>query len=356
MDTYFMNLALLEAKRGAKYTYTNPLVGAIIVKDNKIIARGSHLRYGCEHAEKNAISTCKTPEKLFNSTLYVTLEPCNHKGKQPPCTDSIIKMGISKIVVAQLDPNPIVSGKGIKYLQDNGIEVVTGILEREAYFLNYAYNLFHTEKRPYVALKQATSLDGKLAFINEKTQITGKEVYDFVRNERDNYQAILVGAKTVLIDNPTLLGSNTSLFPPKRIILDAEGSIFEQSNLNLFKDSSSEVIVFSKFNYNNLPSHVTIITPEEFSIKEILSEIAKLGIQSVYVEGGPCIHDQFLASGCWDEVITYISPILLGGNNTSSFTSNRITNEKIQLHDTNVTKLGNDIRISGRRVSQCLQD
>ena len=356
MDTYFMNLALLEAKRGAKYTHTNPLVGAIIVKDNKIIARGSHLRYGCEHAEKNAISTCKTPEKLFNSTLYVTLEPCNHKGKQPPCTDSIIKMGISKIVVAQLDPNPIVSGKGIKYLQDNGIEVVTGILEREAYFLNYAYNLFHTEKRPYVALKQATSLDGKLAFINEKTQITGKEVYDFVRNERDNYQAILVGAKTVLIDNPTLLGSNTSLFPPKRIILDAEGSIFEQSNLNLFKDSSSEVIIFSKFSHENLPSHVTIITPEEFSIKEILSEIAKLGIQSVYVEGGPCIHDQFLASGCWDEVITYISPILLGGNNTSSFTSNRITNEKIQLHDTNVTKLGNDIRISGRRVSQCLQD
>ena len=356
MDTYFMNLALLEAKRGAKYTHTNPLVGAIIVKDNEIIARGSHLRYGCEHAEKNAISTCKTPEKLFNSTLYVTLEPCNHKGKQPPCTDSIIKMGISKVVVAQLDPNPIVSGKGIKYLQDNGIEVVTGILEREAYFLNYAYNLFHTEKRPYVALKQATSVDGKLAFINERTKITGKEVYDFVRNERDNYQAILVGAKTVLIDNPTLLGSNTSLFPPKRIILDAEGSIFEQSNLNLFKDSSSEVIVFSKFNYNNLPSHVTIITPEEFSIKEILSEIAKLGIQSVYVEGGPCIHDQFLASGCWDEVITYISPILLGGNNTSSFTSNRITNEKIQLHDTNVTKLGNDIRISGRRVSQCLQD
>ena len=172
------------------------------------------------------------------------------------------------------------------------------------------YNLFHTEKRPYVALKQATSLDGKLAFTNERTQITGKEVYDFVRNERDNYQAILVGAKTVLIDNPTLLGSNTSLFPPKRIILDAEGSIFEQSNLNLFKDSSSEVIVFSKINYNNLPSHVTIITPEEFSIKEILSEIAKLGIQSVYVEGGPCIHDQFLASGCWDEVITYISPIL----------------------------------------------
>ena len=356
MDTYFMNLALLEAKRGAKYTHTNPLVGAIIVKDNKIIARGSHLRYGCEHAEKNAISTCKTPEKLFNSTLYVTLEPCNHKGKQPPCTDSIIKMGISKIVVAQLDPNPIVSGKGIKYLQDNGIEVVTGILEREAYFLNYAYNLFHTEKRPYVALKQATSLDGKLAFTNERTQITGKEVYDFVRNERDNYQAILVGAKTVLIDNPTLLGSNTSLFPPKRIILDAEGSIFEQSNLNLFKDSSSEVIIFSKFSHENLPSHVTIITPEEFSIKEILSEIAKLGIQSVYVEGGPCIHDQFLASGCWDEVITYISPILLGGNNTSSFTSNRITNEKIQLHDTNVTKLGNDIRISGRRVSQCLQD
>ena len=356
MHEYFMKLALLEAKRGAKYTHTNPLVGAIIVKDNEIIARGSHLRYGCEHAEKNAISTCKTPEKLFNSTLYVTLEPCNHKGKQPPCTNSIIEMGISKVVVAQLDPNPIVSGKGIKYLQDNGIEVITGVLEKEAYNLNYAYNLFHTENRPYVVLKQATSLDGKLAFTNERTQITGKEVYDFVRNERDSYQAILVGAKTVLIDNPKLTGANTSLFPPKRIILDAEGSIFEHSNLNLFNNSSSEVIVFTRVKYDNLPSHVTLITPKEFSIKEILSEIAKLGIQSVYVEGGPSIHDQFLASGYWDEVITYISPILLGGNNTSSFTSNRITNEKVQLHDNKITKLGEDIRISGRRVSQCLQD
>ena len=356
MHEYFMKLALLEAKRGTKYTHTNPIVGAIIVKDDEIIARGSHLRYGCEHAEKNAISTCETPEKFFNSTLYVTLEPCNHKGKQPPCTDTIVEMGISKVVVAQLDPNPLVSGKGIKYLQDNGIEVITGVLEKEAYNLNYAYNLFHTEKRPYVVLKQATSLDGKLAFTNERTQITGEKVYDFVRNERDSYQAILVGAKTVLIDNPKLTGANTSLFPPKRIVLDAEGSIFKQSNLNLFKDSSSEVIVFSKFSHENLPSHVTVITPKEFSIKEILSEVAKIGIQSIYVEGGPNIHDQFLASGYWDEVITYISPILLGGNNTSSFTSNRITNEKIQLHDTKITKLGEDIRVSGRRVSQCLQD
>ena len=351
-----MNLALLEAKRGAKYTHTNPMVGAIIVKDNEIIARGSHLRYGCEHAEKNAISTCKTPEKLFNSTLYVTLEPCNHKGKQPPCTDAILEMGISKVVVAQLDSNPIVSGKGIKYLQDNGIEVITGVLEKEAYNLNYAYNLFHTEKRPYVVLKQATSLDGKLSFTDERTQITGKEVYDFVRIERDNYQAILVGAKTVLIDNPTLLGANTSLSKPKRIVLDTEGSIFEHSNLNLFNNSSSEVIVFTKVKHENSPSHVTLITPNNFSIKEILSEITKLGIQSVYVEGGPNIHDQFLASGYWDEVITYISPILLGGNNTSSFTSTRITNEKIKLYDTKVTKLGDDIRISGRRISQCLQD
>ena len=131
-------------------------------------------------------------------------------------------------------------------MQDNGIEVITGVLEKDAYTLNYAYNLFHSEKRPYVVLKQATSLDGKLAFTNKRTQITGKEVYDFVRNERDNYQAILVGARTVLTDNPKLTGANTSLFPPKRIVLDAKGSIFKQSNLNLFKDSSSEVNSFFK--------------------------------------------------------------------------------------------------------------
>jgi len=161
---------------------------------------------------------------------------------------------------------------------------------------------------------------------------TGKTKEQILNDtERDNYQAILVGAKTVLIDNPKLTGANTSLFPPKRIVLDAEGSIFEHSNLNLFNNSSSEVIVFTKVKHENLPSHVTLITPNDFSIKEILSEIAKLGIQSVYVEGGPNIHDQFLASGYWDEVITYISPILLGGNNTSSFTSSRITNEKINF-------------------------
>ena len=160
----------------------------------------------------------------------------------------------------------------------------------------------------------------------------------------------------MLIDNPKLTGANTSLFPPKRIILDSEGYIFEHSDLNLFSNGSSEVIVFTKQKCENLPSHVTLITPKEFSIKEILSEIAKFGIQSVYVEGGPSIHDQFLASGYWDEVVTYISPILLGGNNTSAFTSDRITNEKIQLHNTKITKLGEDIRISGGRVSKCLQD
>ena len=160
----------------------------------------------------------------------------------------------------------------------------------------------------------------------------------------------------MLIDNPKLTGANTSLYPPKRIILDKEGSIFQHKELNLFKDNSSEVIVFSKHKNEDLPSHVTIVTPNEFTIKEILTEIAKLGIQSVYVEGGPCIHDQFLASGYWDEVISYIAPTLIGGNNTSSFCSNRPTNEKIALHDINVIKLGEDIRISGRKESQCLQD
>ena len=136
MDKNYMLQAIEEAKRGFRQTYTNPLVGAVIVKDNHVIARGAHLQYGHEHAEKNAILYCQTPEELFNSTLYVTLEPCHHKGKQPPCTQAIVEAGIKKVVVGQLDPNPLVAGKGVAFLKEQGIEVVTHILGEEARALN----------------------------------------------------------------------------------------------------------------------------------------------------------------------------------------------------------------------------
>ena len=211
MDNYYMSQAIAEAKKGFRQTYTNPLVGAVIVKDNHVIARGAHLQYGHEHAEKNAILHCQTPEELVDSTLYVTLEPCHHRGKQPPCTQAILAAGIKKVVVGQLDPNPLVAGKGLVFLKEEGIEVVTGVLEEEARGLNSHYNFYYENQRPYMVLKQAVSLDGKIAVLGKRTALTDTETNRFVHDERDDYQAILVGADTVLIDNPRLLGAGTSL-------------------------------------------------------------------------------------------------------------------------------------------------
>lgn len=211
MHKKYMAQAIAEAKKGFRQTYTNPLVGAVIVKNGRVISRGAHLQYGHEHAEKNAILHCEVPEELADSSLYVTLEPCYNTGKQPPCTQAIVEAGIKKVVVGQLDPNPLVAGKGLEFLKSQGIEVVTQVLENEARALNPHYNFYHEHKRPYVVLKQAVSLDGKIAVLGKQTALTDDETNRFVHDERDDYQAILVGADTVLIDNPQLLGAGTSV-------------------------------------------------------------------------------------------------------------------------------------------------
>lgn len=270
MDNYYMSQAIAEAKKGFRQTYTNPLVGAVIVKDNHVIARGAHLQYGHEHAEKNAILHCQSPEELVDSTLYVTLEPCHHRGKQPPCTQTILAAGIKKVVVGQLDPNPLVAGKGLAFLKEEGIEVVTGVLEEEARGLNSHYNFYYENQRPYVVLKQAVSLDGKIAVLGKRTALTDAETNRFVHDERDDYQSILVGADTVLIDKPRLLGAGTSLYPIVRVILDEAGRVFERRDLQIFTDDSAPILIFSKHKVTDLPSHVKVIDLPEFSIANIL--------------------------------------------------------------------------------------
>ncbi len=324
MDNYYMSQAIAEAKKGFRQTYTNPLVGAVIVKDNHVIARGAHLQYGHEHAEKNAILHCQTPEELVDSTLYVTLEPCHHRGKQPPCTQAILAAGIKKVVVGQLDPNPLVAGKGLAFLKEEGIEVVTGVLEEEARGLNSHYNFYYENQRPYVVLKQAVSLDGKIAVLGKRTALTDAETNRFVHDERDDYQAILVGADTVLIDKPRLLGAGTSLYPIVRVILDEAGRVFERRDLQIFTDDSAPILIFSKHKVTDLPSHVKVIDLPEFSIANILRVLYDEKIQSVYVEGGAAVHDAFLDSGLWDEIISYVTPKLIGGNGKAEYQSSFI--------------------------------
>ncbi|MGT2960871.1 bifunctional diaminohydroxyphosphoribosylaminopyrimidine deaminase/5-amino-6-(5-phosphoribosylamino)uracil reductase RibD [Streptococcus caballi] len=351
MHETYMAQAIAEARNGFRQTYTNPLVGAIIVKNNRVIARGAHLQYGHEHAEKNAILHCKVPEELANSTLYVTLEPCHHTGKQPPCTQAIVEAGIKKVVVGQLDPNPLVAGKGLAFLKSQGIEVIAGILEKEARVLNPHYNFYYEHQRPYVVLKQAVSLDGKIAVLGKRTALTDDETNRFVHDERDNYQAILVGADTVLIDNPRLLGMGTSLYPPVRVILDEAGRIFDKRELQIFTDGSAPIFIFSNRKISDLPSHVKVIDLPEFSIANILQALYEKKIQSVYVEGGAQVHDAFLESSLWDEMISYVTPKVIGGNGRAAISSSRQVDQTQDLAEFSVQTIGNNVRLSAKRRS-----
>ncbi|WP_152655592.1 bifunctional diaminohydroxyphosphoribosylaminopyrimidine deaminase/5-amino-6-(5-phosphoribosylamino)uracil reductase RibD [Oceanobacillus sp. CFH 90083] len=350
MDTLYMEQAIELAKLGKGSTYTNPLVGAVIVKDGAILATGFHQRYGERHAEKMAIDQCETPGDLIDSTMYVTLEPCNHTGKQPPCTQTIIDSGISKVVIAQLDPNPVVAGKGKAYLESHGIQVISGILQDEAEVLNKHYNYFHRSKRPYIVLKQAVSLDGKISVDPlQRTYLTGEETYKRVHEERQYFQAIIAGSGTVLADNPKLLPNEITDFPPIRIILDRKGVTLDFEKYQIYREAIP-VWVFTKNDaIENIPDHVRLIPDDHWTISKLVDYLQKEGVQSVYVEGGSRIHDAFLAEDLFEEVITYISPKLIGGNGVSAFSSDRNVLSTKPLTLQSMEAVGEDIRIVSRR-------
>ncbi|WP_420705960.1 bifunctional diaminohydroxyphosphoribosylaminopyrimidine deaminase/5-amino-6-(5-phosphoribosylamino)uracil reductase RibD [Enterococcus sp. CWB-B31] len=351
MHEMFMKLAIEEAKKGQGKTYTNPLVGSVIVSGNEVISQGAHLEFGQAHAEKNAIDLCKTPEKLFNSTLYVTLEPCDHYGKQPPCTAIISNSGIKCVVIGQLDPNPLVSGKGVEKLREQGIQVITGILEKEVRSLNEHYNYFFERQMPFVTLKQAMSADGKISFARRRTQLTQEAASKRVHEERGSYQSILVGSETILTDNPNLLSTNKSPFPPVRIVLDRRGRVLVHPQFNIFKDKTAPVLIFTEavVNTEQLPGHVEVVSLSKVTIPAVLHALQERTIQSVYVEGGAIIHDAFLASDCWEEIICYMTPTLLGGNSLPAMSSNRETSHLASMKFTEIEKIGEDFRIVGRR-------
>ena len=357
MDEQFMALAIAKAMEGKHQTYTNPLVGAVIVKNNQIIAEGAHLKYGDYHAERNAIMACQNAEELKGATLYVTLEPCHHQGKQPPCTDSIVQAGIGRVVIAQLDPNPLVAGKGRQFLESQGIEVDVGLLEKEAEALNPHYNYFYRYGRPYIVLKSAMSLDGKIAFKGKRTALTGKKAKELVHQERNNYQAILIGSETALLDDPSLLTSQSSLFPPIRVVLDRRGRLFKHRQLQLFTNSEAPVYLFSQRPADNLPPHVSVFCDPDWTVDKVVKKLAEEGIQSLYVEGGSRIHDAFYAADLWDEWLLYLAPVLLGGDALAGMSSSRKSQTLTSLLDVSLEQIGEDWRIAAKRKEDpCLQD
>jgi len=292
-----MRRAIQLAQKGLGTTAPNPVVGCVVVCDNTIIGEGYHERYGGPHAEVKALEPIQDPEALANSTLYVTLEPCAHHGKTPPCTDLILKKGIRRVVIGNVDPYPEVSGKGIKKLQDAGVKVYTGCLSEACKHLNRRFFTSILQKRPYIILKWAQSSDGFIAKEDGKPAIISNSLSrQLVHKWRAEEQSILIGKNTALKDDPSLNVRHWFGKNPVRIVLDRNLELPKQ--LNLHQDSQETIVM------NTQKEHVEghmIYKKYEGDVRSLLTALHKESIQSVLVEGGAQVLQSFIESNLWDE-------------------------------------------------------
>lgn len=303
----YMRRCIELAKKAKGNTYPNPLVGSIIVYDGKIIGEGYHKKAGEAHAEINAINSVKNQELLKNSKIYVTLEPCSHYGKTPPCALKIKDIGFKKVIVGAMDSHEKVNGKGKKILEDSGIEVISGVLEKECIELNKRFFTFHKKKRPYIILKWAESNDGFLDKNFQPTAISNSIANQYVHQLRADENAILVGTKTALNDNPSLTVRNVNGNNPIRILIDFDLKIPEDFNIY---NNEAPTLVFN-FIKNDKRENVKWIKIERKKIlKNILQKLYEEQIQSVVIEGGSFTIQQFLDENIWDKIIVIKNPNL----------------------------------------------
>ncbi len=314
IELKYMQRCLELAQFGGGYVAPNPMVGAVLVCDNKIIGEGYHQRYGEAHAEPNAINAVKQKELIEKSTLYVNLEPCSHYGKTPPCASLIVKYQIKRVVIGTLDPNPKVSGKGVEILRAAGIEVTVGVLEAECRNLNKRFFIFQEQHRPYVLLKWAQTQNG---FIDKNRQsvsesplaISNPITKQLTHQMRSENQAILVGTNTALLDNPSLTVRNWPGKSPIRIAIDREGKI--PTHFHLF-DGVIPTLIFTEIEKQNRPNIEFIrIVFDENCLNTILQKIHERNIHSVLVEGGAKLLNCFIQNGCWDEANVEVSPMTI---------------------------------------------
>ncbi len=314
MDERFMHRALFLAKLGLGKVAPNPLVGCVIVHDNIIIGEGYHQFYGGPHAEVNALKQVENPDLLKKATVYVTLEPCSHFGKTPPCSDLLIKSGVKNVVIGTRDSNPLVSGKGIDKLKKAGIEVIENVLENECRKINRRFFTFHEKSRPYVILKWAQTSDGYLDKHRSSDEIginwiTEPETKSLVHKWRSEEQAILVGRNTIMNDNPSLTVRDFSGKNPIRIVIDSQLAL---SNMkNVFSDDA-ETLVFNRIK-NEKIGNIEWIKIQETNTDLILKELYKRGIQSVLVEGGSRTLQYFIIDNVWDEARVIVGNSQFGG-------------------------------------------
>ncbi|RXP63517.1 bifunctional diaminohydroxyphosphoribosylaminopyrimidine deaminase/5-amino-6-(5-phosphoribosylamino)uracil reductase RibD [Lutibacter sp. HS1-25] len=327
------------AKNGLGTTYPNPMVGSVIVLNDVIIGEGWHQKAGEPHAEVNAINAVKDKSLLKNATIYVSLEPCSHFGKTPPCANLIVESGIKNVVIGIVDSNSKVSGRGVELLKNNGCNVVVGVLENECYALNKRFFTFHNKKRPFVILKWAASKDGfldKIRTVNDEISpnwISNQYSQQLVHKLRAQENAILVGTNTALADNPSLTTRSWFGNNPIRVVIDRTSKI--PSNYHLF-DGSVKTIVFSEVKDLISVNGNVIFEPIDFSKNvphQICEVLYKYEIQSVIIEGGAQTLQSFIAADLWDEAYVFIGDVIF---------NNGLKAPKLEKTISEITKISND--------------
>lgn len=353
---FYMDLALENAKAMKGQTDPNPLVGSVIVNENRIVGIGAHLKAGEPHAEINALRMAGDHAK--GGTIYVTLEPCSHYGRTGPCAVAIKEAGLKKVVIATLDPNPVVSGNGVKLLEEAGIEVVVGVREKESRRMNEVFNKFIVEKKPFITLKAGSTLDGKIATHTlDSKWITSEASRRDVHQMRSEHMAILVGVNTVIEDNPELTSRIPNGRNPIRVILDSSLRIPLDSKVvndhaaqtwiftSQLGDAETEKVLRSKgievFRTSGLG---------QVDLNEVVERLGEHLISSVLIEGGGTINGSFLENYLIDKVVLYYAPKLIGGKDAPTFlegTGFAKMKDAVELTDTEIVKIGNDFKFIG---------
>ena len=372
-DQNYMLQAIQLAKQGEGWTNPNPMVGAVIVKNGRIIGKGYHKKCGELHAERNAIASLT--ESAEGATIYVTLEPCCHYGKTPPCTEAIIEQKIKRVVIGSRDPNPKVSGKGIKMLQEAGIEVIEDFMREECDRLNPVFFHYITTKTPYVVMKYAMTLDGKIATKTGASKwITGEAARAEVQHMRHRYMGIMAGIGTVIADDPMLNVRVEGWKSPIRILCDSglriplDGQIVKSAGKyrTIVAYADSENTEAKRKRLHELGVE-TICCPDEnnqVDLKKLMKYLGEEGIDSILLEGGGTLNDSALRAGIVQEVQAFIAPKLFGGMNSKTPVEGigvRFPSEAVKLKCTDICQIGEDIRITcqvcGKEQEEsCLQE
>lgn len=363
MDQQYMRRAIELAKKGEGYTKPNPLVGAVIVKDNKIIGEGYHQFYGGPHAEINAFRNAL--EDVKGGKMYVTLEPCSHYGKTPPCALAIVESGIKEVVIGMKDPNPLVAGRGIRILEEAGIKVTCEVLEEEVKELNEIFIKYITTKLPFVIMKTAMTLDGKIAaHTGDSKWITNELSRQYVHKIRNKVSAIMVGIGTVLTDDPMLTTrlEDKEGADPIRVIVDSYGRIpLEAKVLNIDSEAKTIIAVTEKASKEKIKKIESkgaevLIIPEKnnkVDLKHLMKELGERDIDSILLEGGSTLNYSALNEGIVDKVISFVAPKIIGGGKAKTPVGGEgreYMKDAIALENIKVSRFGEDVVIQGKTV------